>query len=76
MLCAFCQMPAEKELYTLTHRYAGEKKVDAVLNFCSWECLETHLWDEKIRDKVNQEIEKEVKWLQKQVCPACVRRIT
>jgi hypothetical protein len=49
-----------------------KKEVD----FCSWDCFQLYFFDEAIQKEIDRKVRREFNWLHKQICPACVRRIT
>ena len=70
-LCAHCDMPIGDTRVTLTHQ---SKDAHHETAFCSADCMVERLYEDGIKEKIRREVQKELNWLHKQICPSCIRR--
>lgn len=73
-VCHQCQKACGEEELRLEHQFKKQKKTSKIA-FCCQRCMMDYfeLW-ERVQDRVDAKVKKELKELHKRVCPACVRR--
>lgn len=73
--CHQCKLICKDETIKLTHTFRGMPRQKSVLVFCSQVCMMDYFeMRERVVDRVEAQVAKELKELHKRVCPACVRR--
>lgn len=73
-ICSQCAKPCNKEVFWLSHQFARDRKVRQ-RPYCCRECLMESFEEELFLDKLEAAVEKEKRFLQKRVCPACCCRL-
>jgi hypothetical protein len=74
VLCERCKLPCEEEIFEINRKGLVDG-VTARKKLCSIECLMEVFENELFLDKVDDRIRKEMSFLHKHVCPACIKRL-
>lgn len=72
--CVHCRQVCKDEKILLVHQFLDEDR-ETVVIFCGQACMmEFFEMQERIQDRVDARIKRELQELHKRVCPACIRR--
>ena len=72
-VCSQCEKPVERELIRLSREF--DDKLTVELLFCSTECMDEYLYDERIRSAIDKAVRDELNEIHRLICPSCRRRI-